>query len=845
LINSRNTVALWIAVTIGVLLIYHTCYDFRSLWPANVSWLMEARHDWGTHYLGWLFYKNEPWQFPLGQVSNYVYPIGTNVGFTDSIPLFALVFKIFSPVLPDDFQYFGLWLLSCHLLTAYSSILLLKRFGVKELNIFIAVMLIAANPVLVYRGLHPALCAHWLIIGSLYLYFSDLTRKPVRNILFFQWLLLVISALVNPYICFMILGFSFITSLKLSFVDKVSGKIAFMGYQVVSVVSLVFVWYLLGMFSFKGSQEFAVQGGYGLYSLNLNSLFNAWGYSSIFGTLKTVSWHQYEAYMYPGLGIFLLLIFSCFYYIFHARKESPVSRPKPSVWPRRKQTMPLIFLVLVYTLFAITNVISLNDNVLLTVPLPKFILTLGEIFRASGRFFWLPYYLLLFLTVIWIDRTRLTGWLQSLILFLGLMVQFYDTKPLLTSRKMNFGAYKVPLDQHWKSLISDAGQVVFYPPFEASYTKTLDYQDFCFLAGNARKPVNTGYVARLDSRAMGNYRDSLSKRIADGELAPNILYISDSAHLRIFSLAIQSSLVDVALLDNYFYFTARASSIEDKGSRPVMTDSSGYKAALKIIGQKSLFRAFALPDVPAAVKINFNIENIIDKGHAVAINGWAFIDSTTNNRSDSVFLVLSDEQHTYIAPAQRFLRPDLTGHFKKEFLDNAGFNSIIFKDSLAKGKYKLGVMIRDGNGKEFYQETTSLLQVGESIKDIVVPTKLGQLPPETNIDFGLDLYQDNADLLKIGGWAAFHNESYIKSVTKLVLTNQVASYSLPVEPVLRPDVTQSRSGKFNLDSSGFNVTVSKKMLPAGTYKLGIMIDDKKQNKKGIIYIDKSITTNSP
>src|SRR5215203_7259633 len=150
---------LWISSFLVVVLIFHISYGFKTLIPTNISWLMTAMHDWGTHYLGFYFYKSEPWNFPLGAVDNYFYPIGTNVGFTDSIPLLAAFFKLFAPILPDNFQYFGLWLLLCHLLAAYFSIKLFNHFKLKPLYIFLAVILIAANPVLIYRGLHPALCA--------------------------------------------------------------------------------------------------------------------------------------------------------------------------------------------------------------------------------------------------------------------------------------------------------------------------------------------------------------------------------------------------------------------------------------------------------------------------------------------------------------------------------------------------------------------------------------------------------------------------------------------------------------------------------------------------------------
>ncbi len=98
-----------------VLVVFKISYGLDIIVPTNIRWLMEARHDWGTHYLGWAFYRDAPWTFPLGAMENYSYPSGTNIGFTDSMALPAMILKPFSAILPDDFQYLGTWLLFCHL----------------------------------------------------------------------------------------------------------------------------------------------------------------------------------------------------------------------------------------------------------------------------------------------------------------------------------------------------------------------------------------------------------------------------------------------------------------------------------------------------------------------------------------------------------------------------------------------------------------------------------------------------------------------------------------------------------------------------------------------------------
>ncbi|MET0300425.1 MAG: hypothetical protein ABW036_11705, partial [Flavitalea sp.] len=446
--------------------------------------------------------------------------------------------------------------------------------------------------------------------------------------------------------------------------------------------------------------------------------------------------------------------------------------------------MALILLALVYTLFAITNIVSFNDKVIVSFPIPKLIQSVGEIFRASGRFFWLPYYLLLFLCFVRIDRAGFGRFITAGVFLLAMIVQFLDIRPLLISRKMTYGPYNVPLSAKWQPLITEFNEVVFYPPFEASYRRSMDYQDFCFLAGMAGKPINTGYVARLDSKAMARHRDDLNATLAGGELIPGNLYITDSAHLNKFSVVLQSNLTEIGLIDDYFYLYSKRGNSLSGAKQQLLMDSIAYRIALKIIGEKVLFLPAPIPKKQVEKRITFNLEQVQSKGKAVFIDGWAVIDSTTNNRNDSIFLTLSNETKSYLAPAQRVLRPDVTNHFKKEYLDNAGFGSIIFNDSIEKGTYHLGIIIRDHLGNSFYQETGSTLNVGEDYK------------------------------------------------------------VLPVKVIARPDVSANRPGGFKLDSCGFRVTISKKLIPAGIYKLGLMIEDKQQNKKGIVFINKSITAGS-
>ena len=72
----------------------------------NTKWLHDTGNDTAIQHLGWHFFKNDVWRFPLGSNPNYGDEIGNSIVFTDSVPILALFFKLFKSILPENFQYF-------------------------------------------------------------------------------------------------------------------------------------------------------------------------------------------------------------------------------------------------------------------------------------------------------------------------------------------------------------------------------------------------------------------------------------------------------------------------------------------------------------------------------------------------------------------------------------------------------------------------------------------------------------------------------------------------------------------------------------------------------------------
>ena len=61
-------------------LVFFVLYGYRILDPTYIGWTMEG--DAAQHFLGWHFFRSQPWTFPLGVIQSYNYPEGTSLVYT-------------------------------------------------------------------------------------------------------------------------------------------------------------------------------------------------------------------------------------------------------------------------------------------------------------------------------------------------------------------------------------------------------------------------------------------------------------------------------------------------------------------------------------------------------------------------------------------------------------------------------------------------------------------------------------------------------------------------------------------------------------------------------------------
>lgn len=697
----------YLAIFFITIIIFHFSYNLKTLNPTNIKWLMAAYHDWGTHYLGWAFYKDEPWTFPIGAIQNYNYPNGTNIGFTDSIPLMALLFKPLAFLLPDDFQYFGIWLFLCFFITGIYSFKIFELYKVKRYISIIAVVLIMANPVLIFRGFHPALCSQWLIVASIYFYLKNSNLQNAKSNNISQIIILILSALISPYFTAMIFGFNIILPLKNFFFDKSITLKDLIIYPVLSLFSVLIIWYIIGMIGIEESTNLASVERYNYFSFNLNSFFNSYGnYSKFFPDLQRTDPRQYEGFAYLGLGMMVIIISSLVYLILYKKNILIKAFKKYSL---------LVLLCCGLTLFAITNELTYGTETILKLPLPKIIETLGFVFRASGRFIWVMYYFIFIFSLLIFMKMRINVKIKLGLLVLFTSLQMYDIQELFTSRNLPSGSYTTKLsDEKWITVMKSFDDIIIYPPYSYNYSMTypMDYQDVCFLALKAKKPISNGYVARTNIHDSEKFRTELTRKLNLGQIEDNRLFITTPDYIGDFDVLLKKNSVDIQYMNKFVFIYSNKKKLStshfenDIVSRKTIDSIKQYYKKHKSVEFKPV--DFELKDES---KIVANFDNFDFKENILQLRGWAFLKETSDNKGDTIFLSLTNNNRTVAIPFKVDKRPDITTFYKKKYLDDSGFYSAINTQSLDKKVYNIGIIIKNKTGSYFYIKTDKIIDI--------------------------------------------------------------------------------------------------------------------------------------
>jgi hypothetical protein len=513
-------------------------FDARIVDPRNIAWLMAKPGDYPVAFLGWHFFRFEAWQFPLGRISHYFYPVGTTIGYTDSVPFLAIPFKLAGGFLPLDFQYLGIWLLACYILQGIFAVLLMRTATSRAMLQALGAAFFIFSPVLLYRAFHLTLNGHWLLLSSLWLYIASIRKEGARRYLSAHFLLVLFSVFVHPYFTAMLVPVFFAHLDRVFFFEKrLTGKQA-VSLALFSLGGLAVIGYVLGYIQPAAASENAA-GGFGYYSLNLNALFNSLGNSPLVPPLPLAFAGQYEGYSYLGLGLLALLLYCLLLLL---RKRNTVD---PSFYP-------LGAALLILTIYAMGNSITLGGRVILHYPLGNSLRELAGIFRADGRFFWLPYYAIVYAVLRTVVHRR--QWQQTAVLLaLALMLQLYDCSSFFSMRVaapprtcdwMTLGRGK------WNVVLSRFKKIVFYPPLRRSYNAADDYRYFAYLAAARGVAVGAGHVGRDINVPIAAITKGIEGAFLSGAMDEDTVYVINRDFDHVFFAAARKS-SRCYLIDDY------------------------------------------------------------------------------------------------------------------------------------------------------------------------------------------------------------------------------------------------------------------------------------------------------
>ena len=504
----------------------------RVLRPLNIAWL--ASGDPATHYLGWVFFRNSPWIFPIGLNPRYGLELSSSILYSDSNVLLALLFKPFSSLLPTPFQYFGIWLLICFCLQAWFS---WKLIGVISDSIPIrllgAGLFVFAPPMIMRIALeHSNLAAHFLITAALYITFHpNLGRRR------FVWaVLLVITSMVHPYLLVMVVLIWLTDLARRAFKEKTStwNELIIEFTVLLSVVCLV-CWQV-GYFSTNSSLS---TGGFGFYRMNLLSILDSNGWSYL---LKNISGGagDYEGFNYLGLGMLFLFVIAI-----------PVLF---STWKRLSNAVRrysyLLILLIGLSAYAITNNIGFGPLDVVYY-LPDFVLRFANIFRASGRMFWPVYYLIIF-TIIFLVVNKYKR-LSILLLSLAFILQVVDTNAGWRGirRKMvkqPSQTWNTPLsDSFWQEAAARYQKVRYIPPGNL----TPEWMNLGYFAGTQGLATDAVYLARTGSEEVANARSKAQNILKNGNFDHDALYILDDNSFRQAVISVNKKSSLLAKIDGF------------------------------------------------------------------------------------------------------------------------------------------------------------------------------------------------------------------------------------------------------------------------------------------------------
>jgi hypothetical protein len=501
----------------------------RILCPSNIAWLSSG--DPSIHYLGWLFFRQSSWGWPLGINPNYGIELSSSIFFSDSLPLIAIFFKLISTWLPKEFQYFGLWAYMCFLLQALMAWHYVGLIVKDTLQRYLSLTILVFSPPFLARfSGHYSLCAHWIILIALFLNI----RTSLKHQTLIWIPLFVVSSLVHAYLLAMV-GALWVSNC----VQRVKMRREGAEWLIVEILlvlgsTLISLW-MAG--SFVG-HAMAPEKGFGLFQMNVLAPIDSNGWSYLLPDIPGQGGYI-EGFNYFGLGGLGVLAVAI---------VALIRRWKLVAFHRKWS--PFLVVLVCFSAIAISNNIEIG-MCQISFEIPSQLSQFVNHFRSSGRMFW-PVYYIIFWLALWLVVQFYRPITVTIVLSSALAIQIFDTSagwlPIRKQLSVVGVGWQTPLKADFWIMVPKLYHKIRFVP--AGFNKP-NYKVFAYFAAMNGMSTDAVMLARIDMERYSFAVGKADAAIREGNFERDSLYVLDEKYFFLAGQTYNAKTDFLAKVDNF------------------------------------------------------------------------------------------------------------------------------------------------------------------------------------------------------------------------------------------------------------------------------------------------------
>jgi hypothetical protein len=494
-----------VAIVISTVIIAFSS-GLKILNPSYYQWL--TIND-GRSEIAWEFYRNSKIiKFPIGDNFDYGMNTASTLIYSDLMPLYSVLLRPFSTILPERFQYIGFILF---INFALNYLIAQKIFALyvksQKLQILFAIT-VCISPLSLHRFLdfsHYSLTSNWIILLAIYLHLK-------KEVLFRKWVaLILVTPLIHSYYLVTVIPI-FLVSVFRSFVSKTESLRAI----VKILLTFILLYFTLIAFGLNTKEiETDTKGDFGSFKSNIFSFFDVNNWSLLIPDISGPGMTE-EGFSFIGISTMLILIFILTVF-----------------WKKRLLSstvkilfifQPLLWVGLVLHAYALTNNVSFGFLEFRLFEISPSLQKYFDVFRSTGRFSWLLGYLIIFCTLILLTKIVKSNKRIILIMVFLTLISIVDQRSMMIrdkSSRFDKSDFQFLSHSIWDSVSNCYKKISLYP----TLPETDDWYKYAFYAQSHKMAINSVLLARADYGSALKMNNDTQFMFRSGNMHSDTIYV--------------------------------------------------------------------------------------------------------------------------------------------------------------------------------------------------------------------------------------------------------------------------------------------------------------------------------